>query len=255
MGREDWMGVVDQAAERGIARIQLIGGEPTLHPDAIPLARYILGRGMQLEVFTNLVYITEEWWEIFQDKGVTLATSYYSDEADQHNTITQRSSHRHTRGNIAKALALGIEPVVSIIVCDDMQRVRETRAELALLGVKRIKIDRVRPFGRAVCGGDQKADLSGLCGRCGTDRAAVGPDGTVTPCVFTPFLGVGNIADVSLDRILDGPVMGATKGLIRESVRDGGDDGEDDGGNKCNPGTVPEECSPGHPGTECSPRN
>ncbi|MFI1887232.1 SPASM domain-containing protein [Streptomyces jumonjinensis] len=97
----------------------------------------------------------------------------------------------------------------------------------------------------------------GLCGSCGTDRAAVGPDGNVTPCVFTPSLGVGNVLDGGLDSILDGPVMGATKAVIRESVHrgNGGDGGDDDGGNKCNPGTVPEECSPGHPGSSCTPRN
>ncbi|MFF3552700.1 hypothetical protein ACFYXL_04675 [Streptomyces tsukubensis] len=173
----------------------------------------------------------------------------------EHDAITRRPSHARTRSNLVKALGLGIKPVVSIIECDDKQRVSEARAELVALGVERIKIDHVRPFGRAVCGSSQVEDLSGLCGKCGTDRAAVGPDGSVTPCVFTPSLSVGNVLDCGLDGSLDGPVMGAVKALIRESVRNGGDGDDDDGGNKCNPGTVPEECSPGHPGSSCTPRN
>ncbi|QDY77300.1 radical SAM/SPASM domain-containing protein [Streptomyces qinzhouensis] len=254
--REDWILVVDEAAERGISRVQLIGGEPTLHPDAPALARHILSIGLELEVFTNLVRVTGEWWAIFQHKATTLATSYYSDKAGEHDAITRRPSHARTRSNLVKALGLGIKPVVSIIECDDEQRVREARAELSDLGIERIKIDHARPFGRSVCGSGQATDLSALCGKCGTDRAAVGPDGDVTPCVFTPSLSVGNVLNGSLDGILGGPVMGATKALIRESVRNGGDGGDDDdGGNKCNPGTVPEECSPGHAGSSCTPRN
>ncbi|MEU5163061.1 radical SAM protein [Streptomyces sp. NPDC020875] len=255
MRRDDWIVVVDNAAERGIARVQLIGGEPTLHPDALALARHILSVGLDLEVFTNLVSVTDEWWQIFQHRASTLATSYYSDQAGEHDRITRRPSHARTRANIVKALKFGIKPVVSIIQCEDDQRIDAARAELVGLGVERIKIDRIRPFGRAACGSDRSPDLSGLCGKCGTDRAAVGPDGDVTPCVFTPSLSVGNILDSSLGGILDGPVMRGTKALIRESVRKGGGGGDDDGGNKCNPGTVPEECSPGHPNSSCTPRN
>ncbi|MGW1278505.1 radical SAM/SPASM domain-containing protein [Streptomyces tsukubensis] len=259
LAREDWIAVIDAAAERGIGRVQLIGGEPTLHPDALTLARHILGLGLELEVFTNLVRVTDEWWMVFQHRRTVLATSYYSDQPGEHNTITGRPSHGRTRANIIKALESGIQPVVSIIDCGDEQRVDEARTELADLGVKRVKIDRVRPFGRAACGSGQETDLSGLCGKCGTDRASVGPDGTVSPCVFTPSLSVGNVLADGLGGILDGPVMGATRALIRDSVRNGGDgDGGDSGGddgNKCNPGTVPDECRPGYPGTECSPRN
>ncbi|MER5493392.1 radical SAM/SPASM domain-containing protein [Streptomyces sp. NPDC002490] len=257
---KEWVAVVDEAASRGIVRVQLIGGEPTLHPDALTVARHALIVGMELEVFTNLVRVTDDWWQVFQGKRTTLATSYYSDQSAEHNRITGRSSHSRTRANIVKALELGIDPVVSIIDCGDQQRVGQARAELAALGVTRFKVDRLRPFGRAACGSSQSADLSGLCGKCGTDRATVGPDGSVSPCVFTPSLSVGNVLDDGLGSVLDGPVMSATRELIRKSVRsggagyDGGGEGDDDG-NKCNPGTIPDECTPGYPGTECSPRN
>ncbi|MGW5675160.1 radical SAM protein [Streptomyces sp. NPDC003860] len=39
LAREDWITIVNEAAERGIARVQLIGGEPTLHPDALAAPR------------------------------------------------------------------------------------------------------------------------------------------------------------------------------------------------------------------------
>ncbi|MFI1827097.1 radical SAM protein [Streptomyces sp. NPDC020412] len=97
LAREDWITIVNEAAERGIARVQLIGGEPTLHPDALALARHILSMGVELEVFTNLVRVTDEWWEIYRHRATTLATSYYSDQAGEHDEITRRPSHARNR--------------------------------------------------------------------------------------------------------------------------------------------------------------
>jgi hypothetical protein len=48
-----WMAVVDQAAEFGMAMVQLIGGEPLTSPYAAPLTRHALGLGLQAEVFSN----------------------------------------------------------------------------------------------------------------------------------------------------------------------------------------------------------
>ncbi|MBV8540508.1 MAG: SPASM domain-containing protein [Pseudonocardiales bacterium] len=37
-----------------------------------------------------------------------------------------------------------------------------------------------------------------LCGQCGNVRAAIGPDGTVHPCVLGRFLSAGNVDEQSL---------------------------------------------------------
>lgn len=243
MTREHWISVLDQSSDCGVRAVQLIGGEPTLHPDAAELVRHALSLGLAVEVFSNLVHVSAEWWALLRREGVTLATSYYSDQAAQHDTMTGRRSHGRTRTNIEKAVRLGIPLRVGIIAVDDAQRVNEARRELESMGVVRIGVDRVRPFGRGAH--DRTPDAAGLCGRCGTARAAIGPDGEVSPCVFSGWMGVGNIQDTPLADILSGAAMAQANASIRRVHR----------ASDCGPGGNDDECRPGYPGTECSPRN
>jgi MoaA/NifB/PqqE/SkfB family radical SAM enzyme len=95
---------IDQAVDLGVARIQLIGGEPTLHPDLPALVRHALRRGSEIEVYSNLVRVSDELWRLFESPGVALATSYYSPAAEQHDAVTGRRSHDRTLASIRQAL-------------------------------------------------------------------------------------------------------------------------------------------------------
>ncbi|GAA4147566.1 hypothetical protein GCM10022416_41140 [Actinomadura keratinilytica] len=171
----DWIRVLNEAADCGVERIQLIGGEPTLHPHALQITDRALTLGLQVEIYTNLVAVSPAWWRTFQQPGVSLATSYYSDHAEQHNAITGRPTHARTRANIQRAVQAGVPIRVGIVDTGDGQRVDAARRDLHAFGVESIRVYRVRPFGRA--SGGQAPDTGGLCGRCGTGKAAVGPDG------------------------------------------------------------------------------
>jgi MoaA/NifB/PqqE/SkfB family radical SAM enzyme len=240
MIRDDWIKVLDQCADFGVGSVQLIGGEPTLHPDAAELVRHALGLGLKVEVFSNLVHVSAEWWDLFQRDGVSVATSYYSDDPEEHDAITGRRTHRLTRVNIAQAIGLGVRLRVGLVAISDVQRVDEARRELESLGVTAIRTDRERPFGRGAHG--QNPDASHLCGRCGAGRAAIGPTGEVSPCVFSGWMSVGNIHDAPLGTILAGAAMEEANAVIRSVPRSG----------PCEPD---EECSPGTPGSGCNPRN
>lgn len=102
MTGEDWISVLDQATAYGVRNIQFIGGEPTMHPDFTDLVDHALTIGLHVEVFSNLVHVSNECWEIFQRRGVSLATSYYSDRAEEHEGMTRRRSHDRTRTNIER---------------------------------------------------------------------------------------------------------------------------------------------------------
>ncbi|MGH8965613.1 MAG: radical SAM protein, partial [Actinomycetes bacterium] len=186
MTREDWVRVLDEAAEHGVEKVQLIGGEPTMHPHAVELAERALDLGLHVEVFSNLVHIPAQWWQLFQRDGVTVATSYYSADATQHNAVTGRSSHRLTRANIELAVRLGVTLRVGIVAIGDGQRVDEAQRELAAIGVRDVRVDRLRAFGRGAR--DHTPDATELCGRCGTGRAAISPTGHVSPCVFSTWM-------------------------------------------------------------------
>nr|WP_079153043.1 SPASM domain-containing protein [Streptomyces sp. SPMA113] len=119
--------------------------------------------------------------------------------------------------------------------------------------MRRINVDQIRPFGRGAQG--RAPEISGLCGRCGIGRAAVGPDGRVSPCVFSAnLLDVGNVRSTPLATILGSPAMAEARASIRSVFAKGGGDDEDK--DSCDPSCDPNaECSPGYPGSECGPRN
>lgn len=191
MTATDWRRVIDQAAELGVDQVQFIGGEPTLHADLPELVRHALTRGLRVEVFTNLVHVTEAHWAVFQLPGVQLATSYYSDDPAQHAAITGRPSHARTKANIDEAVRRGIKLRAGVIGGRPGQRADQAAAQLDELGVAHVGRDRVRALGRGARA--QQPSPTELCGRCGDGTAAIRPDGSVAPCVMTRWLATGNV--------------------------------------------------------------
>jgi MoaA/NifB/PqqE/SkfB family radical SAM enzyme len=160
-----------------------------------------------------------------------------------------------------KAVTEKIPIRVSVIVSDPSDTGEETKRELAALGVRNVRVDHVRPFGRAATG--QEPCTDGLCGRCGDGRASIGPNGSVSPCVFSTWLSVGNVQDASLGAILSGPEIAQANATIRAGRDFGGSRScgpdspcgpDNDDARSCSPDTD-DECSPGTPGSECTPRN
>lgn len=239
MTSTDWGRVIDEAAEWGVRAVQFIGGEPTLHPALPELINHALSRALAVEVFTNLVHVSDQLWDTFAQPGVSLATSYYSDDPDQHASITGRSNYAWTRANIVEAVRRGIPLRAGVIDLGDGQRVEAARAELADLGVARIGYDRLRQVGRGVR--DQQPSAAQLCGRCGDGTAAVRPDGTVSPCVFARWIRTGSVLDGPLSAAV-AIIPAARAELIEQGM-------PMRGGRGCNPDD--DECPPW--GGECYP--
>ncbi|MFF3754556.1 radical SAM/SPASM domain-containing protein [Streptomyces sp. NPDC002018] len=239
MSREQWQNVLTDAAASGTSMVQMFGGEPSLHPDFPILVEYALALGLEVEVYTNLVHVTDRLWTLYRAPGLRLATSYYGARPDDHNAVTRRPSHARTRANIVKALASGVPLRAGVIDTGVPGAAESAREELERLGVRDVRVDRVRAAGR----GAGAPHAGGLCGRCGQGRAAVGPDGDVTPCPFASGLVAGNVrAGDSLAAIVSSGVLAQSAA----AVQGGGDDDDDD---------PDEECSPGFPGSSCTPRN
>lgn len=182
MTEADWMRVLDQAAAMGTNEVQFIGGEPTLHPGLPMFVDHALGCGLAVEVYTNLVHITDELWSVFERPGVSLATSYYSDDPAQHAVITKRPTYARTKANIARAVELGIPIRAGVIDLGGGQRARQAQDELVELGVPSVGYDTLRHVGRGVRG--EESGVEQLCGHCGNGIAAISPTGEVWPCVL-----------------------------------------------------------------------
>ncbi len=182
----DWERVLDQATELDVQMVQFIGGEPTLHPALAHLVDHALRRGLEVEVFSNLVHVTAELWQVFSRPGVSLATSYYSDDPAQHAAVTGRPRHARTRGNITEALRRGIPLRAGVIDLNDGQRTDAAQRELVELGVGSVGYDLLRQVGRGVR--EQQASIDQLCDNCSTGVAAISPNGACLPTQLWPDL-------------------------------------------------------------------
>jgi MoaA/NifB/PqqE/SkfB family radical SAM enzyme len=234
MTAKRWMSVVDDANGLGASMVQFIGGEPTMHPEFPAILRHAVGTGIEVEVYTNLVHVTDEVWELLTAPKVSLAFSYYSNDATQHNAVTMRNSHSATRRNAAKAVSLRI-PIRAGVIDTGAGQVDGAKEDLLTLGITKIGVDRIRAVGRG--GGN---DISELCGRCGKGVAAVSPNGEVWPCVFSRWMPVGNVLTNSLAEIMAGRAMADAVASIPDGRR-----------GTCEPDTA---CSPGSPPSSCGPR-
>jgi MoaA/NifB/PqqE/SkfB family radical SAM enzyme len=232
MTAEDWRHVIDEAAALGVETVQFIGGEATMHPDFADLVEYALASGRRVQVFSNLYRVSARHWELFERPGLSLATSYYSDDSDEHDEITGRAgSHVWTRANIAVAVERGIRLKVGIIRMREGQRVEQARAEMRALGVDRVHIDRVREVGNAA------------------RTAAILPDGTVAPCVLGRFLPAGNVKAAGLAAVLGGRQWAQIAAGIPRGNRAGCTPEED----SCMPSPGAAACNPDQDGEDCSP--
>ena len=163
-----------------------------------------LERGIEVEVFSNLVHVPPALWEVFERPGVRLATSWYSDDADEHARITKRPTHARTLANITEAKRRDIPLRAGVIGVLPSQRSDQASKQLDILTLGEVRYDDLRGVGR---GTTTEPDTSALCGKCGDGNLAVAPDGQVWPCVFTRWMPVGNVRERSLDGIMSGQRM------------------------------------------------
>lgn len=191
MSSTDWLNLMDQAVRSGASRVQLIGGEPTLHRDLPVLIDQALNLGLEVEIFTNLVHITPTMWARFERPGVRLATSYYSVDTAQHNTITGRRSHDRTLANIGEAVRRNVPLRVSVIQIHEHQAVDGAVAEMRALGVHHVGTDRLREIGRGMR--ERGMGPAELCGRCADGKLAVLPTRDVVPCLLSRWVVLGNV--------------------------------------------------------------
>lgn len=250
MTAEDWVRIITEAALGGTRTVQLIGGEPTLHPAFADLVGHALACGLRVQVYSNLYRVRAEHWDLYVHPRVSLATSYYSDDPVEHDAITGRpGSHDSTRANVLEALRRGISVKVGIIHMRDGQRSQEALAEMRSLGVQRVKVDRVRGVGSAAKGG--LPSTSELCGRCADGKAAILPDGTVAPCVLGRFLPAGDAKSSLLADVFAGAEWERVAASIPRPSRTGAGLGED----ACmpSPGKRFEACNPDSDGSDCAP--
>ncbi|MFI1701498.1 radical SAM protein [Streptomyces bobili] len=201
MTEDNWNRTIDEAAGLGTEKIQLIGGEPTLHPAFARMLQRAVDAGLRVRVYSNLFRIRDEHWRLFEHPSVSLATTYHSTVAAEHDETTGRAgSHKATRANIVEAVRRGIRLKVAVLDAGDHERAGRARTEIQALGVQHVHVSEVRAVGNAA--GSTLPSTSSLCGRCGDQKAAVLADGQLSVCEMGRFLTAGSVKDASLASLL-----------------------------------------------------
>lgn len=218
---QDYDSLMRQAFDLGCRKLQFIGGEPQLNRDFQKLLVTANTIGFEfIEVFSNLTQLDDRTVCYAAQNGIYFATSVYSDEPEAHDAITRvKSSHARTIRNLKRLIEKGVETRAATIVIDqDLAKVKRTKRFLAELGVRHVRSSEVREFGRGEEILSRPARLEGLCGHCWSGKLCIAPDGAAYPCVMARQWPVGNVLEMSLADIVAGRPLEDMRQTIFDSV-------------------------------------
>ncbi|WP_415404086.1 radical SAM protein [Tateyamaria sp. SN3-11] len=246
--------ILDDAAVGGCNSVQFIGGEPTLNrllPDLIEAAR-IKGFNF-IEVYTNLVRLTDTQIEHYKRNGVRLATSVYGKDALTHDLVTTYSgSFVRTISNIKKALKAGLDVRASVIRMEsNFDKASDTVEWLKSIGVENVGLDDARAFGRAQA--KKPCDMGELCGECAGGTICVDPNGKVSPCIMSKAWSIGNVREDSFAKIAASKALKTLRAEIKQSVKIRMGGCQPSNKNPCGPDSG--NCSPCSPNGNCGPNS
>lgn len=210
--------LVDLAA-LNCKQVQFIGGEPTLNKDLPALIEQAKGLGFQhIEVFTNLLSLSDALLSQLKKHDAHLATSFYSHRPEVFDAITKRvGSFERIVTNIKRVVAMGVPLRAGVILmAENAEHLEPTTALLRELGVENIGSDTVREIGRAQT--DEAPSMTQLCGSCAGDIVSIGPDGVVSPCNMSKAWSAGSLLDASLRDIVASERLSKIRSDIAEAA-------------------------------------
>jgi len=101
LSREDIYNLIDKFSKKGIYKLVLTGGEPTLHPNFIDISKYAISKIPKVSLCTNGVILNKD----LENKVVNLNFSTYTISIDSHiNKIHDK--FREKKGALQKTLGL-----------------------------------------------------------------------------------------------------------------------------------------------------
>ena len=147
MSFQNYTLVIDSILRLGIRRVQIIGGEPFFHKRLLrEMLDYTVDKFDYIEIFTNGTLIDSSWLDFLAQKGIHVALSVYSYNADTHDMVTGvKGSFLKTNRTIEALKCHGIPYRVCNILMNGVQLGERTTSLYELSSEK----DIVRMSGRA----------------------------------------------------------------------------------------------------------
>ncbi len=116
---KNWRGYMDKMRENGFERLTISGGEPTIHPDILPLIRYAKSLGFKsIELQTNASMATADNVRKFKKAGVTdtlISLHSHREEIFDRITVTE-GVYKTVVDGIKLFIAEGVNVMLSHVI-------------------------------------------------------------------------------------------------------------------------------------------
>ena len=243
MSEEDWIKVIQDAAQLGCRQLQLIGGEPLLYRSLLQLIDAALDAKYSfIEIFTNGTLLTDSMTQALADRGVHIAVSLHSTDPETQDQIAQQKG---TYQKVYKGLLLlkkyKIPTRLATTILSENQDALDDLQRLAdALDISDVSHDIIRPVGRGATDAlrPENPDLlrskwlyepdfvtchesyhrNKWWNSCWAGKIAVKSDGSVIPCVFGRDHVVGNVLNDTIRNVLNGEHLRKLWGLTKDQV-------------------------------------
>lgn len=107
---------IDKCKELGVMHTDLIGGEPLLHPELLPLVRHVRARGMTTGMTTNGFLLTADRLEALLDAGIGRVQISVDSLKP---TASSTKSLKTLRPKIEMVAKRGLWFYVAAVICDE----------------------------------------------------------------------------------------------------------------------------------------
>ena len=146
---EHWKKIIEICKQNRIPQLTFTGGEPTMREDLLELIRE--SRWFITRLNTNGVKLTEEYCQKLREAELdNIQITFYSSDAQIHNSLTGAFHYEKTVEGIKNALAAGLSVNINTPLCSQNADYVTTLKFLKSLGVTYVTCSGLIPAGNAV---------------------------------------------------------------------------------------------------------
>jgi SynChlorMet cassette radical SAM/SPASM protein ScmF len=143
--------IVRQAQELGLQSVKLTGGEPMLHPQVLPLIRFLHASKIEVVMETNGTLIDDAAASVLQEAGAIVAVSLDGPDAELHEDLRRvAGSFEQTLSGMRALQRAGLGyQVITCLYRKNQDRLVEMPALVKGLGATSLKINLVTGMTRS----------------------------------------------------------------------------------------------------------
>ncbi|MCE5195037.1 MAG: radical SAM protein [Nitrospiraceae bacterium] len=232
INKANYKKIIDKLADAGINEIDILGGEPTLHPEIIQLIDIPIKRNMHVFLSSNgsNIDILELLLQKYNKNTLTLGISVNSKKISNelHNFIVKNkpilkgicTAEKTIPDAAVDYVKSGIPYFILFMDAITKKELKETIPFYEFLQKLNTLKDKYKNVDGVYCSGFVSKDRHETRCPAGTVKLSVLPDGSVFPCYLlarNEKFRFGNILEDSFDTLMKNPCLDFFKGMKKNS--------------------------------------